>query len=136
MNNNPNISIIGLDIGDVRIGVARAGSIAKIPEPLSAIKNDSSLTKSLNSILKEYDAQLLVVGVPRNMNGQETEQSGKIRTLVEEIKPNLKKVEIVFVDESLSSVRADKYLQKTGGNFDQDSIAACYILEEYFTINR
>ena len=135
--NQPNHrgNIVGLDVGDARIGVARAHTIAKIPEPLKPINNDENFTANLSKLLQEQSTSTVVVGIPRNMSGQETEQSRKIRTFIDGVKQKLTDVNFVFVDESLSSKRADEYMKTNGTNTSQDSISACYILQEYFTIN-
>ena len=135
--NQPNHrgNIVSLDVGDARIGVARAHTIAKIPEPLKPINNDENFTANLSKLLQEQSTSTVVVGIPRNMSGQETEQSRKIRTFIDGVKQKLTDVNFVFVDESLSSKRADEYMKTNGTNASQDSISACYILQEYFTIN-
>lgn len=135
MNPSHSLNIIGLDIGDAKIGVARSSTIAKLPEPLSALKNDDSFISNLQKLIDEFSVGLLVVGIPRNMKGEETKQSVKIREQAQDIKKSLSGIDIVFVDESLSSVRADDFLKNSTKQYDQDSISACYILEEYFTIN-
>jgi len=127
------MDILGLDIGGRRIGVARASSIARLPEPLKALPNDDTFLPSLLEIMRQHQVKLLVVGIPRNLNGQLTEQSRLITDFVERLS-GLVEIPIVSVDESLSSKRADDFLLSSKKQFDQDSIAACYILEEYFTI--
>ena len=123
--------ILGLDIGDARIGLAAAHIIARIPAPLETLLNNVDLYAKLREIVAREDIGLLVVGIPRNMQGEETAQSAKIRAQAEDIAKELG-IELVFADESLSSRRADDYLaQNKKSGATQDSLAACFILEEF-----
>lgn len=135
MTKNPSLNIVGLDIGDKKIGVARANIIAKIPEALKTLKNDSSFNQNLKDLIHDQATNLVVVGLPRGGRGQETVQTKKVIEFIDQLKHDFAEVEFVFVDESLSSVRADEYLKGTKYKIDQDSVAACFILQEYFTIN-
>lgn len=129
---NPDESYLALDVGKARIGLARAGAIARLPEPLQVIQNDEHVFETIASAMKEHNAPALIVGIPRNSKGEETDQSSTIRQFAEKLANNLG-VEIIFADESLSSKRADKYLfENKRASFDQDSVAACFILQEFF----
>ena len=136
MSQNLSYNLLALDIGDSKIGVARASVVAKIPQPLAKIANDENLLENLKKLTEEYQTNTIIVGVPRNMSGEETEQSKKIRNQVSNLKTKLKDINFIFVDESLSSVRAGDYIKVNNSRADEDSISACYILEEYFTINK
>lgn len=136
MSQNLSNNLLALDIGDSKIGVARASVVAKIPQPLAKIANDENLLENLKKLTEEYQTNTIIVGVPRNMSGEETEQSKKIRNQVSNLKTKLKDINFIFVDESLSSVRAGDYIKVNNSRADEDSISACYILEEYFTINK
>ena len=131
---NRNMSIIALDIGDKRIGVARASSVAKLPEPLDHILNDQNFINNLADIINAHSADILVVGIPRNASGLETSQSRKIREFTADLTKQTG-LPVTYVDESLSSVRADEFLATSKKAVSQDSIAACYILQEYLESN-
>lgn len=122
-------NILGLDIGDTRIGVARANTVAKLPEPLCTLLNDNSFINKLNDLVKEHSIDLLVVGLPRNMSGKETAQTAKVKQFV---KHKLNSYSVVFQDETLTSVVADQRLgQKRVSKDKIDAEAACIILEDY-----
>lgn len=131
-----NGDILALDYGDARVGVARASLIARLPEPLPIIINDNQLFDNIRELVASNNVSLIVVGLPYNSYGQSTSQTDKIRKFADELalKTGLM---VKFADESLTSVDADTFLrgQKTL-KYDQDSIAACYILEEYFRQNK
>lgn len=125
------MELIALDIGDSRIGVARANSIARLPEPLKTLKNDSEFLTNLKELLEDNHTQIIIVGLPKNSSGQETAQTLKIRKFTDEFLRNLGRP-IEFVDESYTSIEADMFIKNhKKKDFDQDSIAACYIMEEY-----
>lgn len=126
----PNQVILGLDVGDARIGLAVAGSVARLPSPIETIQRGDDEVDLLQKIISRESADIIVVGIPRNLSGEETAQSTKIRQFADFIKQNIS-VPIIFVDESLSSKRADEYIKNTK-NAEQDSVAACFILQEYF----
>mgnify|MGYP006375151227 FL=1 len=68
--------ILGLDLGLKRTGVARINLIAKIAEPLSAIQMDNTdLVSKVQELITEHNACAVVVGLPRGLDGQETEQT-------------------------------------------------------------
>lgn len=124
-------NLLGLDIGEKRIGVARVNLIAKIPEALEVLANNSSFSAKLNMIIAEHSIDLIVVGLPRSLNGQETNQSKYVREFVAN---NIKGHSFVWQDETLSTVSAQLRMKQMG--FEKqpvmlDSVAACIILEDY-----
>lgn len=119
--------IIALDVGTKRIGVARANVIARLPQPLPAIANDNTLVESIKLLISTYHPDYIVVGLPRNLSGEETKQSVYTKQFVAEKLP--KNVKVIWQDETLSSWVASERTGKTKG---LDSEAACLILEDYF----
>lgn len=123
--------ILGLDYGDSKIGLALASAVAKLPEALESIPTQEAVV-SLKKIVEQKDIQLIVVGLPRSLEGNETEQTQKARQFGEKLK-NQVRADVTFADETLSSVRAQDYLKDNKrSDKDIDSIAACFILEEFF----
>ena len=125
--------ILALDVGDVRLGVARCNRIARLPEPLQII--DVTDTDALTAILDERAPSLVLVGMPRNMSGKLTPQSAKIRDWAENVlRPLLPEgMEMEYVDETLSSVAARG---RAPGAKHIDDIAAAEILEIYLRSNQ
>lgn len=123
--------LLGLDVGEKRIGVALASVIARLPQPLELISNNGHAFEQIASLAKEQSVELIVIGIPRNLQGEETEQSESIRLFAQTLSEHVS-VAIEFADESLSSVRADEVIkQGTFKEASRDSLAACFILEEY-----
>jgi putative Holliday junction resolvase len=128
-----NSSIIALDIGERRIGVAAANAAARIPHPVTTILNDQAMVAALQTILKERDAAALVVGLPRGLNGQHTDQTRTVETFVTTLKQHIT-LPIYWQDEALTSHKAEAELnarQKAYTKDDVDALAATYILDDF-----
>ncbi len=122
---------LGLDVGAKRIGVARVGSIARLPEPLGVLSNDEDFDRKLAEIIAEHGIDLIVVGMPRNMSGEKTAQSAEAEEFAANHLTSLA-IKVLFQDETLSSVRADRLIKEGRYPADmQDALAACIILEDF-----
>lgn len=126
---------IALDVGEKRIGVAVADDSVRIAVPLDTVEVDGSeLTKILEYIVRE-GADKIVVGYPRNQAGEPTAQSALVEAFADRLaatSPDLP--EIIFQDESLTSVHAEQNLKATGKPYqksDIDANAAALILQDY-----
>lgn len=129
--NNPQ-TILGIDVGGARIGVARISTMARLPEPLPAIKVDGTELEQLKALIKEHQIDILAVGLPRSLQGNETEQTKTIRAFTDKLKQfNLP---IYLQDEALTSKQAEAELQtrkKPYSKGEIDSLAAAYIAEDF-----
>ena len=117
-----------LDIGEKRIGIARANSIARIVQPVATVANDSAFTSVLQKLVHENDVTKIIVGLPRSMKGDETEQSRYTRAFV---KSQLSDYDIAWQDETLSSIAAEQRTEWL--DYGIDAAAACIILEDYLS---
>ena len=107
--------LLCLDVGEKRIGVAVADLGVKIAIPLTTIEVDGTEIEQILRLYGRENARTLVVGYPRNQQGETTAQ-------------------IEFQDESLTSVQAEQRLKSRGQNYtkgDIDSEAATIILQDY-----
>lgn len=130
-------TIIALDVGGQRIGVAIANSIARIASPFVTLTNTDQVLSEIQRLVKTENVQTVVVGLPRGLNGQETEQTATTRSFVSSLEEALA-FPIVFQDEALTSQKAEKELTERGKPFskgDIDALAATYILEDYLAEN-
>ena len=134
---------IALDIGDVRIGVARSDSLGMFSTPLEVI--DRKKIKSIERIKKiclEENTKKIVVGIPKSLDGEEKRQAEKVREYMEKIKKNIEGIEFFEVDERYTTVTADKLLQEMGtkGAIEKrkvvDKIAASIILQTFLDSQR
>jgi putative Holliday junction resolvase len=128
-------SLMALDIGEARIGVAMANMIAKLPNPLTTIKNDDSVFDTIGSLLSKHDAAAIVVGLPRGMDSQNTSQTRSVEEFVNKLRAHTE-LPIYWQDEALTSKKAEAELNAKGKPYskeDIDSLAATYILEDFIS---
>lgn len=124
-------TILALDIGEQKIGVARADTVARIAEPLVTLSNDEFFESHLSKIINDKEVGLLVIGLPRGLDGQDTKQTKYVRRFCQKMKI---KIAVHFQDEALTSVKAKERLTKQGKSYtkmDVDAQAASIILEDY-----
>tara|TARA_Y100001970_G_C13762746_1_gene616600 strand:- start:62 stop:475 length:414 start_codon:yes stop_codon:yes gene_type:complete len=129
--------ILAIDYGDVRVGLALSDLTCTIAQPFKTLSYDDMdhLINQLSEIITEKQVNKIVVGIPYNMKGDDTQQTTKVRKFVSILEENLG-YKIIFVDERLTSSEAEKFMHqmdiKTGFNKAKiDKIAASIILQEY-----
>ncbi|MDO4612244.1 MAG: Holliday junction resolvase RuvX [Candidatus Saccharibacteria bacterium] len=126
--------IIGLDIGEKRIGVAKVDSNTRIAVPLGFILADGSEWLKIGQILSENGSNWLVLGLPRNNSGVETKQSEYVKGVAAILAEKLPGVKIDFQDESLTSVEAEERLKQRKKNYEKgeiDAESAAIILQDF-----
>ena len=124
--------MIGLDIGKTRIGVAKASWPLGVVQPWKTIAADDLIgqiqTWAADGLLKA-----VVVGMPRDLSGQDTTQTAYVRDLVERLRIVLP-VPVYVRDEAVTSIKAEEELRVRGKPYtkaDIDALSAVYILEDY-----
>lgn len=128
-------NVLAIDYGHKRIGLARAGAIARLPQPIGTFNNDVSFPGKLRLILNEEAIDLIVIGLPRNLKGETTPQTAEVQAFVEQqIKP-LTSVQVCYYDETLTSVAAESYDAKLIAKYGKDSLAAVEILADFLKGN-
>ena len=126
------IKYLALDVGERRIGVAAAESATKLAYPLTTIEVDGTEVAQIAKLIQDENATQLIVGYPRNMQGEPTAQTKIVETFVQRL--STMAIPISYQDESLTSVEAEKYLashKKTYSKADIDAYAATVILTDY-----
>lgn len=124
-------NILALDVGEKRVGVAIASTIAKLPRPLTTVPYLDAL-EALSEIIEAENIEKIVVGLPLNRNNEPTEQTKFTEAFIEKL--HVFSLETVTVDEALSSKRAKDELMARKKHYEKgevDSLAATYILEDY-----
>ena len=103
--------VLGLDVGDVWIGVAISDPLMITAQPLTTIKRESNKIAydKIHDIIKENNVEKVVVGLPKNMNNTIGPQSEKVIKFAEKLK-NKYKVDIEYVDERMTTLMAEKVL--------------------------
>jgi putative Holliday junction resolvase len=128
-----NSSILGLDVGDKRVGVAVTSLMARLPRPLATLERDDNFVENLKKIINDESIEAIVVGLPRGLSGQHTAQTTRVENFTIELR-QLVDLPIHFQDEAVTSKKAETELQNRGKPYqkgDIDALAATYILEDY-----
>jgi len=126
---------LGIDYGDVRVGISLSDPMRIIAKPFSTLENNLNLIKDIETLINANDVTDLVVGYPLGMKGQITEQTKKVDSFIEKLKLSLD-IPVTIVDERLSSVTATESLVKQGvkTGFNKariDETSAAIILQEF-----
>jgi len=128
-------NVLALDVGDARIGVAIASTAAKIASPLTTLSNDENLQENIKQLINEHQAQAIVIGLPRGLDGQTTSQTEKTQTFADNLKANFD-LPLYMQDEAVTSKKAEEELKsrkKPYAKEDIDALAATYILDDFMT---
>jgi putative Holliday junction resolvase len=125
---------IAFDYGDIRIGVATSDADSIVCSPLTTLKaTDKSLLKSISEIVADIDPVQIFVGKPALLSGKEGAATDKALQFADLLR-GITGVEIVMVDERLSTVTAARNLRDSGKTAREskasiDMAAAVGILE-------
>ena len=125
--------IAALDVGEVRIGVAITPPGVKIPQPLKTLENNENILDTIQDLIAANAITQLVIGNPRNLQGQDTDQTRYVAAFVERLKPVVN-IPIHMQDEALTSVKAEEELKDRKLPYEKgdiDALAATYILSDY-----
>lgn len=128
------MKIIGLDVGTVRIGVARADTATKIAIPDGFINVNGQEISEIQRKLRLYNSNVLVMGMPRSNNGNQTAQSEFVKQFARQVAATIPGLKIYFQDESLTSVEAERRLKARKNNYlkgEIDAESASIILQDF-----
>lgn len=130
--------ILALDHGSQRIGVAISDELRMLAHPREFIPAEpfANVVERLKTLVREQEVELIVVGMPRNMDGSYGEAATKVREFVTVLR------EVICIpvrtwDERLSSVAAQRALKEAGRHGSKnirkrvDQSAAAVILQSY-----
>ena len=133
--------VLGLDIGEKRIGVAVADTTAGLAMPLRVMNAQEVIdnAQSWRMLVQDNKPDLLVCGLPKTMRGATGQQAARIRELAERIAQSCG-VPLEFADERLSSAEAKRVLRAQGLSEREmrgkiDSVAASLFLETWLAAN-
>jgi putative Holliday junction resolvase len=129
-------AVLGLDIGERRIGVALADDRVRLASPLKTVINDEHVYSTLQELCLEHTVLTLVAGLPRGLDGQETAQTNYARTTAKNLADQLQ-LPLYLIDEAVTSKQAKAELEarrKPYTKGDIDALAATYILEDYLAL--
>ncbi len=130
---------MGIDHGEARVGVAVADSLGMLAHPRETIrvdqKGEKAVVARIVEIIRADKIGVIVVGLPRNMNGTEGPAAVKVRAFADRLKAATG-CEVRLQDERLSTVAAQKALHAGGRDVKKgrsviDQAAAQIILQTY-----
>ena len=129
--------VLGVDVGDRRIGLALSDSGGILASPLTIIEHSTEQQDiaAILAVVKERGAGRIVVGLPRLMNGDIGPQAQKVQAFAEAMRA-VTPIPIEYRDERLTTVEAQRLKQETGShkknrNIRYDAMAAAVILQDY-----
>lgn len=126
-------SILALDVGGRRIGIAVANIAARFARPFSTFENNDQFVDMLKKTIIDTDAAVIVVGLPRGLDGQDTAQTAAIRTFITNLEKHID-LPFYWQDEAVTSKKAEAELKARKVPYDKgeiDALAATYILEDF-----
>lgn len=133
--------ILALDHGTVRIGVAVSDELKMISTPLENLPAEPFATflERFQQILRDKEVELILVGLPRNMDGSYGEAAQRVREFMAKLKESVS-TPIRPWDERLTSAQANRYLAEGGASRQQrkekvDGMAAAILLQSYLDAN-
>ena len=137
--------IMGLDFGSKTVGVAVSDPLLLTAQGIEIIrrKEENKLRRTLariEELIREYGVELIVLGLPKNMNDTEGERVAATKEFAEKLERRTA-LPVIFRDERLTTVAADRAMMEAGIRRENrkehvDRIAAVLILQEYLDYRR
>ena len=136
----PVLRYLGLDLGDRRTGIAAGDSETRMASPLDVIEaslDSGALLGQLLTLIQREQPDVLVVGLPVNMDGTHGPRARKTVLFANELAEQ-SNLPVVFHDERLSSYAADQAMARSGLTHKQkkkrrDALAAAATLQDFLT---
>ncbi len=129
--------VLALDHGTVRVGVAVSDELKMIATPLEFIPAEpfTQFLNRLQELIREKEAELILIGMPRNMDGSYGPAAQKVQDFVARLKENIS-VPMKLWDERLTSTQANRMLIQAEVRRDKrkekvDKTAAAILLQSY-----
>src|SRR6266581_8293845 len=109
--------VMAVDPGSLRVGVAVSDPTATIAQPLAAVPAEpaATLVERLVALAREQEAERLVVGLPRRLDGGQGPEARAARTLAQDLR-RAAGLPVALVDERLTSVAAERSLLASGAS--------------------
>ena len=132
---------IGVDVGSVRIGVARSDATGMMAVPVVTVKRGPGDIREIVALVAEYEAIEVLVGLPRSLNGNEGPAAQIARDFAEKLAECVDEIAVRLVDERLSTTQAHRDLRDSGKTTRQsrsivDQAAAVIIVQQALDAER
>ncbi len=132
------MTYLALDVGARRIGVAVGSTDVRLATPLTVISRESlqSDAAQISAVIQEYDAERIVIGLPRELDGTIGVQGQRVMDYAARLGPLLGRP-YEFFDERYSTAHAlaqrrDMGVSEKRGRATIDAAAAAVILQDFF----
>ncbi len=129
--------ILGVDLGEKRIGLAISDTLGILAHPYKTVpwQGIKKLINDLQEIIKSEHIVQIVVGIPYTMQGTHSQKTDSMLHIVDQLKESMK-IPIITVDERLTTKMAHQALHAVGKKPSKqrdkvDQIAAVFILQSY-----
>ncbi len=126
----------GVDVGQVRVGVAQSDPDGTLATPVATLDRDpdGADLHALAELTREHDSPVLYVGLPRSLDGAEREAARRARAYAAALEPLVAPTRVRLVDERLTTVQSHRQLRASGrpGRSHRavvDQVAAVLILQ-------
>jgi putative Holliday junction resolvase len=131
---------LGVDVGKVRIGVARSDQHGMLATPVSTVQRGDGDIAELLRIVTEIEALEIVVGLPLALSGRETASTEDAKSFAASLATAIPRG-VRLVDERLSTVSAQRALRSSGRSSKSsrpviDQVAAVIILQHALDVER
>lgn len=132
---------LGVDVGDVRIGVATCDPGGMIATPLETVSAGDTAIDRLVELARLNEVIEVIVGLPRSLSGREGPAAVKVRSFATELAARVAPVPVRLVDERMSTMAAEGQLRASGRSGRKkraviDQVAATVILQSALDIER
>lgn len=135
---------LGVDVGDVRVGLARSDLDGMIATPIETLERDTAVQRIVQEAV-ELEARVIMVGLPRSLSGAEGPAAQKARDFAVELvaatAADTEAPEVRLIDERLTTVSAHQALHRSGRKGRKhrqvvDQVAAVMILQQALDTER
>jgi putative Holliday junction resolvase len=132
--------LIGLDIGERRVGVAVSDELHVIASPVESVDLKRGGMQALLAVIERYNPERIIVGLPTGMSGREGPQAKAVREFVKQLGETIT-TPITFWDERMTTSIAEQALITSGRRRRArkervDAVAAAVILQSYLDSRR
>lgn len=122
--------VLALDMGSKRTGLARGSNVARLAQPLMSFPTTKTLA-TLEQYLQDHSVEAIVIGLPRNLKGEDTTQTSWVRQWAKKLNKQLN-APLYWQDEALTSEQARSVSREAGSdNVDEHAVAAAIILQDF-----
>ena len=134
--------MMGLDVGDRRIGVALSDPLGITAQRLALLerRKTSADVEAVSALAKQHAVRVIVIGLPLTLRGEIGPQAKKVEAFAEALRRKTA-VPVELVDERLTTVQGERALRETGASRQKrkatiDQVAAQLILQQFLDRGR